>query len=225
MFTASALGASPIQSPVPPAPAQTGGAAAPVTPAKAAAVPAQTRVSLSQQGLAALPDLPENAVSELAQGFLGNVGAAVLASSAEDANSAFDLSASTRFAWRGQVGTADGQSFEFEIEARYEANTDAESSQARPAEPGLTAPAAVALAGVHLPEIKFPGSLNDLFKVLGRELNIPAHNPAHEDEGAQGNLMLRLQRLVDSAALLAPRAHENAPAQDFSKALASSYGK
>ena len=60
-----------------------------------------------------------------------------------------------------------------------------------------------------MPAIKFPGSLADLFKLLGRQLEVSAD--AGKNDGNGGNLSLRLIRLVNSAALLAPRARADSP--------------
>ncbi|MDM5175833.1 hypothetical protein PO883_01245 [Massilia sp. DJPM01] len=84
------------------------------------------------------------------------------------------------------------------------------------------------LTGKPLPPVKFPGSLNELFKLLGRELSAPVNGTAGENgDSVGGNLSLRLLRLVDRAALLAPRPRADEPPAatlERSKALAGSYG-
>lgn len=161
-------------------------------------------------------------------------------------SNAFSLNESARFIGTGQLVTADGQTFDFELEVSYEASISAASqtttSEAAPTDTRparLDAPDVLVLTGKPLPPIKFPGSLNDLFKLLGRELQAPVNGaPGANGESLGGNLTLRLLRLVDRAALLAPRLRAEAPATpdvpdtpqpapvavDRSKALANSYG-
>ncbi len=137
------------------------------------------------------------------------------------------LRESASFTGTGEIVTADGQRFAFTLEVAYQASLDAEVSQSPGQAPArLNAPDVLKLTGTPLPAIEFPGSLNDLFKLLGRELRVPlGGKDGNADQG--GNLTMRLLRLVDQAALLAPRpkADEPAPAPlDRSKLLASSYG-
>lgn len=144
-------------------------------------------------------------------------------------SSAFSLDETASFIGTGQLVTADGQTYDFELEVRYEASASvatqqrgelpAEARQAR-----IALPDVLVLTGKPLPPVKFPGSLDDLFKLLGRELEANL-NDASGNSG--GNLGLRLLRLVDSAALLAPRPRADQPdlpVHDRSKTLASSYG-
>lgn len=137
---------------------------------------------------------------------------------AADANGSIDAAAlqfseSSSFIGHGQIVTNDGQSYEFQIEVRYAASVSASAAQASstqkpPAEQPLV-PDTAALTGKELPPIKYPGSLADLFKVLGRQLEVKTESG--KDDGNQGNLSLRLIRLVNSAALLAPRVRADAP--------------
>ncbi|NHZ78200.1 hypothetical protein F2P44_02695 [Massilia sp. CCM 8695] len=144
--------------------------------------------------------------------------------------SAFSLNESASFIGTGQLVTADGQTFDFELEVNYEASasvaTETTAPAARPAQ--LDAPDVLVLTGKPLPPVKFPGSLNELFKLLGRELSAPVTGTAGENgDSVGGNLSLRLLRLVDRAALLAPRPRADEPAAatlERSKALAGSYG-
>ncbi|NHZ88954.1 hypothetical protein F2P45_07960 [Massilia sp. CCM 8733] len=144
-------------------------------------------------------------------------------------SSAFSLNESASFIGTGQLLTADGQTFDFELEVNYQASASviresvAENAPAsRPAL--LDSPDVLVLTGKPLPPVKFPGSLDDLFKLLGRELQANVNGNAGENGGDLG---LRLLRLVDRAALLAPRPRADQPdlpVPDRSKALASSYG-
>jgi hypothetical protein len=215
----------------------------------------QDTVSLSRQGLAARADRLGSATVDVAQQFLSNFAKKLFGAAADGATLTFDgaalsteasfsalagqasgpdgsaasaavsLSESAHFIGKGTIVTADGQQFQFEIEVRYEASVQASSSHRAPA---VAAPDLLALTGKQLPEIEFPGSLADLFKLLGRELQ--ASVPSDEGlsvAGKDGSLSLRLLRLVNTAALLAPRAQPDeqpGKAMDRSKALASSYG-
>jgi hypothetical protein len=139
---------------------------------------------------------------------------------------ALQLNESASFIGRGQIVTSDGQSFDFEIEVKYAASVTAASAQADAAAPAEQEPVArpdtLSLTGKQLPAIKFPGSLADLFKVLGRQLEVSTDSGKNDGNG--GNLSLRLIRLVNSAALLAPRAQADNPqasAIERNRALAS----
>lgn len=147
--------------------------------------------------------------------------------SGKEAASSYDLSKSFSFTGVGELSTEDGRSFEFEIKVKFEAAAQA-ASQAAPASvtpsqpPTVETPDVLVLTGKPLPAIKFPGSLDDLFKLLSRELRTEVSG-----RGEEGNMTLRLMRLVDRAALLAPRARPDDPEispAERSKALAASYG-
>ena len=145
-----------------------------------------------------------------------SLAAAVVHSSDSSGNAdaaALQLNESASFIGRGQIVTSDGQSFDFEIEVEYAASITAASAQssapAQAAQDPVTQPDTLSLTGKQLPAIKFPGSLADLFKVLGRQLEVSTDAGKNDDNG--GNLSLRLIRLVNSAALLAPRAQADSP--------------
>jgi hypothetical protein len=178
--------------------------------------------------------------------------AAASVSHSEDASGVTDtaslgLSESAHFTGKGLITTADGHTVEFEIDVQYEANIYASSSTrsgaaasssapaaanapataagSGAAQQSISAPDALALTGTQLPAIKFPGSLADLFDLLGRALQQPGpSNPSRADNGVDGNLTLRLQRLVNSAALLAPRAPSGTPARALQDSLAAAQG-
>ncbi|HZV63574.1 MAG TPA: hypothetical protein VFG03_01515 [Telluria sp.] len=155
--------------------------------------------------------------------------------SATGGTALLSLSESAHFSGTGQIVTADGQTYQFTIDVQYDANLQASSGQpsqpapqadsppASQSAPSIAPPDLATLTGKALPAIEFPGSLADLFQLLERELRQKIPN---NQNGAEGNLTLRLQRLVNSAALLAPRAQSGDPktaASDASKALAKSY--
>jgi hypothetical protein len=198
-------------------------------------------ISLSQQALnTRLAQLGDQTV-DVAERFIGNFAQSLFGDAAKGASFTFDamslsadtsLSASVEhfsnaagsadaaalqfnesasFTGRGKIVTSDGQSFDFQIEVRYAASASATSkstSMASPAQEQLSAPDTLALTGKDLPAIKFPGSLADLFKLLGRQLDVSADNGKNGDGG---DLSLRLIRLVNSAALIAPRVRADSP--------------
>lgn len=140
-----------------------------------------------------------------------------------EAASVYNFSQSFSFTGVGELSTEDGRSFEFEIKVKYEASAEArEASVARNEPPVIETPDVLVLTGKPLPAIKFPGSLDDLFKLLSRELRTDVGGG-----GENGNMTLRLMRLVDRAALLAPRARPDDPEitpAERAKAIAASYG-
>ena len=214
---------------------------------------ASNNVSLSSQALAARAANLGASTVDYAQQFIDNFAATLFGDQAKGATLSFDtasvsaeagfsasatggtaslsLSESAHFSGTGQIVTADGQTYQFTIDVQYDANLQASSSQpSQPAPPAasqsaqsIAPPDLATLTGKALPAIEFPGSLADLFQLLGRELRQQIPN---NQNGADGNLTLRLQRLVNSAALLAPRAQSGDPkasASEASKALAKSY--
>lgn len=134
----------------------------------------------------------------------------------------FDLNQSINFTGTGQIATADGQVFDFEVAIKYEAKPDV-SGAPLPEPITIEPPDMLVLTGKPLPAIEFPGSLNDLFKLLSRELRTDVSGGSPPNAG---NLTLRLLRLVDQAALLAPRARPDDPEAtpvERAKAAATAY--
>ncbi|MEO7495445.1 MAG: hypothetical protein ABIT83_07940 [Massilia sp.] len=220
--------------------------------------PAAASVSLSQQALDARVDQLGRKTVDVAQKFIGQFADALFGKAAKGATVQFDsvslsadaslsssvthfdnadgsidsasldFSANAHFIGRGTIVTEDGQSYDFEIEVKYEASVQASAARTtsvaadKDDTTASTTSDLGALTGKNLPQIKFPGSLADLFKVLGRELQ--GKTDAGNEQGDSGNLSLRLLRLVNSAALLAPRQPADQPAPtavDRSKALAA----
>ena len=140
-------------------------------------------------------------------------------------NNSFDLSESASFTGTGQISTDDGRVFDFELSVKYEARVTASSTeQTGKPRPAIESPDVLVLTGKPLPAIKFPGSLDDLFKLLSRELRTEVSGGPGQNGG---DLTLRLMRLVDRAALLAPRVRPDDPnitPAEQAKAVANSYG-
>jgi len=204
-------------------------------------------VSLSVLGLQA-PAARTASVSDLAQGFVSAIAQNLFGSDAKTSSVSYNLSSlrsagatppaateaaaerpetfalnqSINFTGTGQIVTDDGQTFDFEVAVKYEASVQ-EGGAPLPEPVTIEPPDMLVLTGKPLPAIKFPGSLNDLFKLLSRELRTDV-----SDLAASGNVTLRLQRLVDRAALLAPRARADDPEAtpvERAKAAASAYAK
>lgn len=142
---------------------------------------------------------------------------------------ALSLSESSHFIGKGTITTADGRKFDFEVEVQYDYSLEAaagKSASLPSAVPGKDgeAPRSAAdpLPEVKFPDIHFPGSLQDLFRLFDKPLKTDVVE-AGQSEGADkklGTLSLRLLNLVDSKG---PQDIYH-PA-DRSKAVANAYGK
>jgi hypothetical protein len=127
---------------------------------------------------------------------------------------AFSLSDSSHFIGKGTITTADGRKFDFEVEVQYNYDLDAAASQTTSAR-DLPAPDQASdkpkatngqdLPTVQLPNIDFPGTIADLFKLIGRDLQTALSSNDGDNktgDGIDGNalrsLSLRLLNLIDS---------------------------
>ena len=200
-------------------------------------------VSLSKQAIQARGNDLAASTSDSAQSFVGGIAKTMFGELAETRTVAYklgslksgvgapgaadqnvrdvslDLKEDASFIGTGQINTQDGRTLDFEVAVKYKANTE---EQTLAAKQRIEMPDVLVLTGKPLPAIEFPGSLNDLFKLLSRELRTDVSG----GEGS-GNMTLRLQRLVDSAALLAPRVRADDPAAsaaERAKAVATTYG-
>lgn len=121
---------------------------------------------------------------------------------------AFSLTDSSHFVGKGTITTADGRKFDFEVEVQYNAELSAAASQTSDADSLPTPDQATDLKDlpvVQLPNLDFPGTLADLFQLIGRNLQTAL---ASNDKGGKSDdnidrntlrsLSLRLINLVDS---------------------------
>ena len=159
---------------------------------------------------------------------LATAGASAPAASAVVLDAGFDPTLPARFTGTGQITTEDGRSFDFALKVKYEPRAElADTLLQRNKPPVIETPDVLMLTGKPLPEIEFPGNLDDLYKLLSRELRTEVSSGAGGDTIARsGELTLRLERLVDRAALLAPRARPDDPgisATERARAVAQSY--
>lgn len=164
----------------------------------------------------------------LKAGFVAGSGTAGAAAQLPALDGAFDLSRAASFTGVGQINTDDGRSFDFELKVKYTPKNESAELKLRSERPAIEMPDVLVLTGKPLPEIRFPGSLDDLYKLLSRELRTEVSTGSGSNTAVRsGDLTLRLQRLVDRAALLAPRARPDDPEispTDRARALAQTYG-
>lgn len=202
----------------------------------------QGGLDLSAQGLAARAetlgentvDFAQNFVSSFTQQFFGDAGkgatisfdSASIESEAgfaagvehsQDASGTTDSAAlsvneSAHFIGKGTITTADGHTYQFEVEVEYSASADVaasstssaasaadDSASSAPASslPSSSSPAPAASDGtssgdtaslptLQLPAIDFAGSLSDLFKLLGNKLQtaVPAQSGSANGSGS-----------------------------------------
>jgi hypothetical protein len=85
---------------------------------------------------------------------------------------AFSLKDSSHFIGKGTITLADGQKYDFEIEVQYEASLQAGASSSVPSRRKELAEQnpAMPLPAVEFPDIDFPGSLADLFKLFDKPI-------------------------------------------------------
>lgn len=160
------------------------------------------------------------------------------------------LTDSTHFLGKGTITTADGRKFDFEIEVQYSdqytalAGQHSSNTAAAQGAGGARGTAGTAsgtgqnsgadtsgLPTVQFPNVDFPGTLADLFQLIGRNLQSSLSvNPGAGDNGDSNNidrttlrsLSLRLLSLVDSKHKDTYAAPNGAEAR--AKSVADAYG-
>jgi hypothetical protein len=226
-------------------------------------------LDLSAKGLSQRTDALGNATVDVAQDFLNNMtrqlfgdgatvafdsvdlqagssfssgSASVSGTKGSSRAAAFSLDENAHFIGKGKITTADGQTFDFELEVQYQSNISAGVLEQTQGEtPEATSSDDDALPARELPATTFAGNLHDLFKLLGQQLqsNIFNNNVNSKADGASasgkdgdlaGSLSLRLLKLVqpDHATETAKddrKAVETTPEdQARARALALAYG-
>lgn len=134
----------------------------------------------------------------------------------------FSLSEDSHFLGKGTITTADGRTLNFEVEIQYEANVTAGAASSVPGRRKDQADQnpAMPLPEVEFPDIDFPGSLADLFRLMDRNISATVKQLSENgQESDAGNLTMRLLKLVDSESSL----DANLPANASEKAKA--YGR
>src|SRR5450830_2133462 len=222
-------------------------------------------LDLSAKGLSQRTDALGNATVDAAQDFLKNMtqkmfgdganisfdsvdlqaasGFSSGAASVSSANgtsqaAAFSLDENAHFIGKGKITTADGQTFDFEVEVQYQSNISA-GAFAQTQDDAQEVPPSddAALPAKELPATTFAGNLHDLFKLLGQQLQSNLYQGTSDGASASGNngelagsLSLRLLKLVQpdhvaQAAKADKKAAESTPEdQARARALALAYG-
>ncbi|MTW11204.1 hypothetical protein GM658_11390 [Pseudoduganella eburnea] len=149
-------------------------------------------------------------------------GAAALHAEGSDGVSdalGFSLSEDSHFLGKGTITTADGRKLNFEVEIKYEARATAGAASSVPSRRKENADQnpAMPLPKVDFPDIDFPGSLADLFRLMDKSVSATVKQPDEQGkESDAGKLSMRLLKLVDSATpldnFLPPNASEKAKA-------------
>ena len=219
-------------------------------------------LDLSAQGLSRRTDALGNATVDVAQDFLSTMtrqlfgdgakvafdsvdlqagssfssgSASVTGAGGSSRAAAFSLDENAHFIGKGKITTADGQTFDFELEVQYQSNISAGAfahtqNDAQEVPPSDDA----ALPAKELPATTFAGNLHDLFKLLGQQLQSNIFNGNSSTSGKEGDLAgtlsLRLLKLVQpdksfDAAEAGKKAAASTPeAQARARALAEAYG-
>lgn len=217
-------------------------------------------LDLSAKGLSQRTDALGNATVDVAQDFLSNMtrqlfgdgatvafdsvdlqaGASFSSGSVSGPNgssraAAFSLDENAHFIGKGKITTADGQTFDFEVEVQYQSNISAgvleqtqnETPEAPASDDGV-------LPAKQFPDTHFGGNLHDLFKLLGQQLQSNLYQGMSDGASASGNdgdlagsLSLRLLKLVqpDAVADAGKKIVEATPEEQArARALALAYG-
>lgn len=212
-------------------------------------------LDLSAKGLEQRTDALGNATVDVAQDFLSNMtrqlfgdgatvafdsvdlqaGASFSSGSASVSGShgssraaAFSLDENAHFIGKGKITTADGQTFDFEVEVQYQSNISAGVlEQTQEASEEASSADDAALPAKELPATHFGGNLHDLFKLLGQQLQSNLYQGASDGASASGkdgdlagSLSLRLLKLVQPDTTVKADKEEQARA----RALALAYG-
>lgn len=188
-------------------------------------------LDLSAKGLSQRTDALGNATVDVAQDFLStmtrqlfgdgatvafdsvdlqagssfsNGSASVSGAGGGSRAAAFSLDENAHFIGKGKITTADGQTFDFEVEVQYQSSISAgvlEQTQNAAEEAGSADDAE--LPAKELPATHFGGNLHDLFKLLGQQLQSNLYqgtsdgaSASGKDDGLAGSLSLRLLKLV-----------------------------
>ncbi|WP_051958253.1 hypothetical protein [Janthinobacterium sp. RA13] len=212
-------------------------------------------LDLSAKGLSQRTDALGNATVDVAQDFLNNMtrqlfgdgatvsfdsvdlqagssfssgSASVSGAGGSSRAAAFSLDENAHFIGKGKITTADGQTFDFEVEVQYQSNISAgmlEQTQNAAEEAGSADD--TNLPAKELPATHFGGNLHDLFKLLGQQLqsnifnsNADGASASGKDGDLAGSLSLRLLKLVQPDTAVDAAKEEQARA----RALALAYG-
>jgi hypothetical protein len=113
----------------------------------------------------------------------------------------FSLSEDSHFLGKGTITTADGRKLNFEVEIQYESRTSAAAASSVPSRRKDQADQnpAMPLPEVQFPDIDFPGSLADLFRLMDRNISAAVKQQDEQGQDSEaGKLTMRLLKLVDA---------------------------
>ncbi|TWI62477.1 hypothetical protein IP91_03994 [Pseudoduganella lurida] len=136
--------------------------------------------------------------------------------------SGFSLNESSHFLGKGTITMADGSKYDFEIEVQYEATASyAESSTAPKSERDklIEQNPAMPLPAIEFPDVDWPGSLSDLFKLMDKGATGDVKDEATGDK--LGTLSLRLLNLVSNTQSLDTFGTGKTGAQAYAAELAA----
>jgi hypothetical protein len=113
----------------------------------------------------------------------------------------FSLNENSHFIGKGTITTADGRKLDFEVEIQYESSLTAAAATSVPTRRQALAEQnpAMPLPEVEFPDIDFPGSLADLFRLMDRNISATIKQLGEDgQEQEAGNLTMRLLKMVDA---------------------------
>lgn len=110
---------------------------------------------------------------------------------------AFSLNESSHFLGKGTITLADGTKYDFEVEVQYEASLTAGISRDPERQKQIEENPAMPLPEIEFPDIDWPGSLADLFKLMDKQVSGDVKDEQSGDP--LGTLSVRLLKLVNSA--------------------------
>jgi hypothetical protein len=171
---------------------------------------------------------------ESSSSFAAGVSHSEDASGVTDA-AALSLTDNAHFLGKGTITTADGRKFDFEVEIKYQASLQAAASSSTSSSSAPSTASsipsrrqqladqnpAMPLPTIEFPDIDFPGSLADLFKLMDRTMKADVKQDGSSDP--QGTLSMRLLKLVDSEASL--DTYLPPTASDKARSVANAYGR
>lgn len=122
---------------------------------------------------------------------------------------AFSLTDSSHFIGKGTITMADGSKYDFEVEVQYQASlqagytqNSADSGAKTEREKLIEQNPAMPLPAIDFPDVDWPGSLGDLFKLMDKQVSGDVvANTDNGDNAADklGTLSMRLLTLVNSS--------------------------
>lgn len=116
---------------------------------------------------------------------------------------AFSLTDNSHFIGKGTITMEDGTRYDFEVEVQYQASMTASQSEGAKTEREklIEQNPAMPLPAIDFPDIDWPGSLNDLFKLMDKQVSgdvVSTNSKDGESADKLGTLSMRLLSLVSN---------------------------